>query len=174
MSTLEYYVERTDQKLRFARIHVEELRTNPSRNTGDDFERSHHEAFLAQFYGATDAFLQELNIYYSAQLPVDKVSRRAMAERLQKMSVTSKELDELARLEGDAEGYISIAKELRHHATHRGGIPMQHYFNGPSNLVHPSTREELQTDCVELFSGWLDRLIALLGGFRATAAAGDA
>ena len=174
MATLEYYVARTDQKLRFARIHVDELRTNPSRNSGDDFERSHHEAFLSQFYGATDAFLQELNIHYSAHLPVDKVSRRTIEEKLRKMSVPSKELVELARLEADAEGYLGIAKELRHHATHRGGIPMQHYFNGPSNLVHPSTRKELPTDSVELFSGWLHRLSELLQSFRVTAASRNA
>jgi hypothetical protein len=40
--------ERTRQKHRFARLHLDELndRTPPPR--GDDFERSHHEAFLAQ------------------------------------------------------------------------------------------------------------------------------
>ena len=68
MATLDYFISRTEQKLRFARIHIDELRTHTTRNTGDDFERSHHESFLFHLYGASDAFLQELNIYYSCGL----------------------------------------------------------------------------------------------------------
>jgi hypothetical protein len=174
MSTLEYYIERSEQKLRFARIHLEELRTHPSRNTGDDFERAHHEAFLFQFYGATDAFLQELNIYYSTELQSDKVSRREMKMKLKKMGVISTEFAELTELEANADSFLSNAAEMRHHATHRGGIPMQHNLNAASYLVHPITQKSFQTDALELFGGWLDRLTALLEHFRATARAGGA
>ena len=41
MPALDYFVERTDQKLRFSRIHLDELRGHPTRNSGADFERAH-------------------------------------------------------------------------------------------------------------------------------------
>jgi hypothetical protein len=169
MTTLDYYIGRTEQKLCFALIHIKELQNHPSRNSGDDFERSHHEAFLFQFYGSIDAFLQELNIYYSCGLRPDKVCRRTLNDVLRKMECTSTELIELEALESDSNGYLGLAKELRHHATHRGGIPMQHYLNGPSNLVHPGTREEFQIDTLELFSEWHERLVSLFGRFRTSA-----
>lgn len=169
MTDLSYFVDRTDQKLRFARIHIEELRNHPSRNSGDDFERAHHEAILMQMYGATDAFLQELNIHYSCGLAPDQVSRARLAQHLKTRNVTAVELLELEALVADADGYLGQTKDRRHHITHRGGVPMKHYFNGPSKLVHPKTRDEIKTDTIELFDDWLARLTSLLARLRASA-----
>lgn len=33
--------DRTDAKLRYARIHLEELKSHPQIGSGDDFERAH-------------------------------------------------------------------------------------------------------------------------------------
>ena len=44
---------------------------------------------------------------------------------------------------------------------------MAHYFNGPSNLVHPVTREEFTRDTLALFSEWLSSTAALLERLRA-------
>lgn len=169
MVTLDYFVGRTDQKLRFALIHLDELRSHHGRDSGDDFERSHHESFLFHLFGACDAFLQELNIYYACGLAIDKVSRQELARNMRKRSVTSSELIALMKLESEADSYLGIAKDLRHHSTHRGGIPMQHYFNGPSYLVHPLTRKEFNEDIVGMFDNWLNRLTKLLGGLRLSA-----
>lgn len=55
--------ERTNAKLRYARIHLNELRLYQRKGSGDDFERSHQESFFFHLFGALDAFLQELNLY---------------------------------------------------------------------------------------------------------------
>ena len=59
---------RTDAKLRYAKIHLDELATLPIRN-GDDFDRAHQESFLFHLFGVRDAFLAELNHYYRCGLP---------------------------------------------------------------------------------------------------------
>jgi hypothetical protein len=174
MTEADSFAARTAQKLRFAQIVLDELNAHPSQNSGDDFERSHHEAFFFHFYGAIDAFLQELNIYYACGLRIEQVSRRTLAEILKSRTLESAELNELAKLENEPESYLAMAKEIRHYVTHRGGLPMAHYFNGPSNLVHPVTRKEFKVDTLELLRGWLARLGALLDGFRTNAATRDA
>ena len=65
--------ERTHQKLRFARLHLEELKNLSPPASGNDFERAHHEAFLTQLFGSYDAFLQELNILLDCGLNGDIV-----------------------------------------------------------------------------------------------------
>jgi hypothetical protein len=55
---------RTDAKLRYAKIHLDELAALPIRN-GGDFDRAHQESFLFHLFGARDAFLAELNHYYA-------------------------------------------------------------------------------------------------------------
>jgi hypothetical protein len=118
-------------------------------------------------YGATDAFLQELNIRYSCELEVGDVSRLNLAKILKSRRVASVELSELGALITDADAYLGQIKDLRHHITHRGGIPMQHYFNGASSLVHPRTGREIQIDTIALLEEWLGRLTSLLEKFRA-------
>ena len=166
MPTLDYFVSRTNQKLSFARVHLDELRIHPSRNTGDDFERSHHESFFFHLYGAVDAFLQEINIYYSCGLPVDKVTRDALKVNLKRKNCVCPELSELEAAESNQGGSLANAKEFRHHVAHRGGIPMQHYLNGPSNLVNPTTRVELAMDSIKLLDQWFEQLSNLLDKLR--------
>ncbi len=170
MTNVEGLACRTEQKLRFAQIALNELHGHPSRHTGDDFERSHHEAFLFHFYGAIDAFLQELNLLYDCGLKLDEVSRRSLKDRLSSVGKHCPELDEISQLEATGESFLALAKAMRHYATHRGGLPMAHYFNGPSNIVHPVTREEFKLDSLDLLGGWLQELTALLGRLRASAA----
>lgn len=174
MHSISYFVGRTDQKLRFARIQLEELRNHPSRNTGDDFGRSHHESVLFHMYGALDAFLQELNIYCNCGVALEKVSRKNLSHHLTKHGRQSKILSELTTIETVPGSALSTAKEFRHYATHRGGLPMQHYFNGPSNLVHPITREEIQLDSIAVLEGWLNEVATRLQDWRTRAENGDA
>ena len=55
---------RVDSKLRFAEIHLEELRELEAKTPlgGSDFDRAHQESFLFHLFSAKDAFLIELNI----------------------------------------------------------------------------------------------------------------
>lgn len=169
MIQAELFVERTSQKLRFSKVILDELAEHPSHNSGDDFERCHLEAFLFHLHGAVDAFMQELNIYYGCGLRVDKVSRRKLRESLANQDAVSVELAELEALEREQEHFLGLTKDIRHFVTHRGGLPMKHYFNGPSNIVHPVTGDEFQSDSIGLLRGWLKNTATIIEKWRETA-----
>lgn len=77
-----------------------------------------------------------------------------------------KEIEEIECVENTPESFLALAKEVRHYVTHRGGLPMAHYFNGPSNLVHPVSRKEFEVDSVELQRSWGNQLEQLLNSLR--------
>jgi hypothetical protein len=166
MPTLAQLIARTEQKISYARLILDELEPHPSRHTGDSFERSHIEAFLFHFYGVVDAFLQEINAERRCGLALENVTRRTLRERLASLQITSREFDAVNTLEATPDSYLALAKEMRHFVTHRGGLPMAHYFNGPTNLVHPVTRNEFSVDSIELLRSWLSELETLLHGLR--------
>ena len=166
MPTLADLIARTEQKISYARLILDELEPHPSRHSGDSFERSHLEAFFFHFYGAVDAFLQEINVQYACGLDIAIVSRRTLKAKLASLRIRSKEFDEVNTIEGTADSYLALAKEMRHFVTHRGGLPMAHYFNGPTNLVHPVTRNEFAVDTIGLLRSWLHQLETLFHGLR--------
>jgi hypothetical protein len=168
MNPAEAAAARTSQKLRFAQLTIDELSNSPSRHTGDDFERSHHEAFLFHLYGAIDSFLQEINIYCSCGLSPTAVTMRSLRESFAKRGRPCAEFEEIAALAGDSDTYLGNTRDIRNFAAHRGGLPMAHYFNGPSNLVHPTTREEFACDALELFAEWLSSVATLLERARSS------
>jgi hypothetical protein len=79
--------DRTDAKLRYAKLHLEELQA-VKRLNGDDLERSHEEAFLYHLFGARDALLSEINLYYAAGQP-DGASMGKIREALGRRKVKS-------------------------------------------------------------------------------------
>ena len=87
--------KRTNAKLRYARVHLEELRSHQRKGSGDDFERSHQESFLFHLLGARDAFLQELNLYYNCGLELRKVRTSSLTQKLDKMGIRCPELNKL-------------------------------------------------------------------------------
>jgi hypothetical protein len=93
---------------------------------------------------------------------------------LKSRRIESTELAELDDLEREQEHYLGIAKDIRHFVTHRGGLPMKHYFNGPSNLVHPVTGKEFESDSIALLDGWVQRLDVLLERWCANVAVRNA
>ena len=104
--------ERSDAKLRYARVHLEELKSQdlPS---GDDFDRAHQESFLFHLLGVRDAFLAELNYYFQAGLAPDALSLGRIQDALKQRNVTSKELRTLRDLEQDKSSWYSKAKDMR-------------------------------------------------------------
>jgi hypothetical protein len=49
------YQERTDAKLRYATVHLDELKARSEPWNGDDWERAHYESFFFHLFGARDA-----------------------------------------------------------------------------------------------------------------------
>jgi hypothetical protein len=164
---------RTDAKLRYARIHLEELKAQLSIR-GDDFERSHQEAFLAQLFGAYAALLQELNIDLDCNLASDDVTLGKMCRALECRGCTSPQLVELYELEINAASWFSQAKCMRNHTTHVGGIPLAFYVKiggeedrpRPTSLLDPRNREELPGDATDVLASWLSEMESLIRRVR--------
>jgi hypothetical protein len=163
---------RTDQKLGYARVHLDELREHPfSRHS--DFEHAHEEAFLFHLFGARDSFLAELNEYYECSLPRNGISMGKLREALSKRGCISQELQELHKLESDPASWYAHAKAMRDHSMHIHTVPRTFHKGGPTDgqirLRHPITNAEMQRDFRDEFECWFSEMVHLLSGLRASA-----
>jgi len=169
MSTSSKATGRTDAKLRYAGVHLEELRMKRllARDVdGDDWEKAHQESFLFHLFGVRDALLQEVNLFHNAGLLMQNVRKHDLVERLESMEIPSAALSALVKLEGDETSWLSIAGRFRHRFTHQDDVGRQYVIDGANNdpvfLRDPHTGDLIETDFVELFSGWLEKMQALV------------
>jgi hypothetical protein len=163
--------ERTDAKLRYARVHLDELKAHSPPN-GGDFDRAHQESFLFHLLGTVDAFLAELIYYYgvviSGPLSPGKI-RAALKER----GATSPELRVLYELEQDRTSWYSQAKDMRDHSTHLQGV-LRAYFLGGENhqkvkLKHPRTGVLTEHHFIVEFENWCNSMHSLVFSLRKSA-----
>ena len=168
MSDLER--ERTEQKLRFARLHLDELGSRPS-GQGDDFERAHYEAALAQLLGAYDAFLGELNVALSCNRDPGDISLGKLRESLKTQGRSSQVLRRLYELQQNEGSWFRHLQDLRHASTHRRGVPLAFHLGGPKHrkvsFKHPATLEEQDAPADETLGAWLKSMRRLIDEARA-------
>ena len=161
--------KRTTEKLAYEKIHMEELEDMPA-GRGHAFERAHHEAFLAQLFGAYDSFLNELNIYLACGLKDENVTLGKMHEALDKQGKKSSILKELYELGQDTKSWFSQAKGLRDTSMHITGMPLSYYHGGEESgkvaLVDPRTQTELPHDVSKTFAFWLAEMGKLIEKHR--------
>jgi len=147
MKDIENAQSRTDAKLRYAALHLEELQAHGRKGSGDDFERSHQEAFLYQLFGVRDAFLQEINLYYSCGLSLHEVRLNRLRKSLRERGKDSPELEAITEIENDRGSWLNVAKEMRDHSTHRRSIPRVFHVGGDDDgkvaLQDPRTKDPL-------------------------------
>lgn len=164
--------DRTDAKLRYAGVHLDELKAMPSRR-GDDFDRAHQESFLYHLLGVRDAFLAELNAYYEAGLPSSNVTLGKLRKALARANRPSPESGELYTLETDPGSWLNQAKDMRDHSTHVAGVPRTFHVGGEDNgivwLRNPRTKETVERDFVLEFQIWHTRMAELIERLRASA-----
>lgn len=121
------FQDRTDSKLRFANLLLNELLTSGHLGSGDDYEISYEESCLYHIIGAKDAFLQELNLAYNLNLSLKLVSERNIQNKLKDRSGNYESFNVLKNLEDDSESWLAMIIEYRNHGTHRDRIPRSIY-----------------------------------------------
>lgn len=145
MKAVKPFEERTDAKLRYARIHLDELRTHEPLS-GDDFDRAHEESFLFHLLGARDAFQAELK----------QVKGRTSAQFIAVKTL--------------AEPWYEKAKALRNHGTHDQGLKRQYHLGGPDHqkvkLKHPDTGLLSEDHLIDEFEAWLQEMETLIATLR--------
>ena len=170
--TLKNLRSRADAKIRYAEIHLDELKAI-DRLSGDDFDRAHQESFLYHLLGAKEAFLKELNVYYSGEPPINDLTAGKLREALKAKGKVSKELAELYSLESDQSSWLSIAKVMRDYSTHVLGAPRDFHLGGDADekvwLRNPKTGQSIKRHFVDEFSDWLLSMKELLERLRESA-----
>jgi hypothetical protein len=166
---LENLRSRTDAKLRYAQVHLDELKAL-TRLGGDDFDRAHQESFLYHLLGAKEAFLIELNTYYSGGLPSNELTAGKLRDALKEKGKASKELAELYLLESDQSSWLSFTKEMRDYSTHVSGASRDFHLGGDNGgqvwLRYPKTGQIIERHFVDEFSDWLANMTELLERLR--------
>jgi hypothetical protein len=164
--------ERTNAKLRYARVHLDELKSQEP-PSGDDFDRAHQESFLFHLLGTRDAFLAELNHYYQAGLAPDALLLGSIRVTLKKLGVTSLEIRALYELEQDDTSWYSQAKIMRDHSTHIQGVRRTYFMGGENHqqvkLKHPKTGILTERHFTLEFEDWLNEMKSLIHSLRASA-----
>jgi hypothetical protein len=164
--------ERTDAKLRYAEIHLDELKSI-ERLGGDDFDRAHQESFLYHLLGAKDAFLIELNTYYAVGLGSNGLSIGKLRRALKDKGRKSGELAELYKLENDERSWLFDAKAMRNHSTHVLGVKRHFHLGGVNDgkifLTNPESGEKIERDFIDDFNNWLHQMRSLLSRLRVSA-----
>jgi hypothetical protein len=161
-------MDRTDAKLRYAKLHLNELRTHGEPGRGHDFERAHQEAVFAQLFGAYAALLHELNEDLSCGLAPEDVSLGKLRNAMKSGGGVSPKLTALYTLEQDPQSWFGIAKAMRDHVTHVGGIPLSFYVGGPDHTAmhHPKTRGEIPGEYFDTLEQWIDNMHRLVEEMR--------
>ncbi len=164
--------ERTNAKLRYARVHLDELKSQgpPS---GNDFDKAHQESFLFHLLGTRDALLAELNLYYRTGMDPDTLSLGRIRDALKKQGITSSELRMLYKLEQDASSWYCKAKDMRDHSTHVQGVSRAYFLGGKDHqkvkLKHPRTGDLTERHFILEFEDWLHEMETLILSLRASA-----
>ena len=158
---------RTDAKLRYAKIHLDELAALPIRN-GGDFDRAHQESFLFHLFGARDAFLAELNHYYACGLSLENLTIGKLRAALKAKDLSSPELTELYKLEHTDASWFQYTKDLRDHSTHVQGVPRTFILHVVGEIDHsvwlknPRTQRLIERDFLDQFREWQTEMEALI------------
>jgi hypothetical protein len=129
----EAFQARTDAKLRYARVHLDEL-TALTAHSGDDFDRAHQESFLFHLFGTRDAFLIELNHYYNLELSIECITQGKLREALRLKGIQTPELSELFALEQDDASWYRQTKDMRDYSIHSQGVARS-YFMGGDDII---------------------------------------
>ena len=172
-NTIKNLQARTDAKLRYAEIQLLDIERIPRRN-GNDFERSHQEAYLFHLIGALDAFLSEINVYYQCGLAADGISagkmRNVIMKRAGKNAPELSELHDIAALQGT---WLANGKVMRDHSTHRGGVPrvisLGGELDGVNYLKNPETGAVIEEDYPLVFRRWHAQASDIVKRLRSTA-----
>jgi hypothetical protein len=166
----ESLTSRTDAKIRYAKLHIKELRECNIPGRGHDFERAHQEAFFAQLFGAYAALFQELNEDLACGLKPESVSLGQMYSVMKSKGAVSAKLTGLHNLEQDSTTWFSHAKTMRDHVTHIRGIPLTFYEGGPNHgitsFTHPKTLVEVPGNYLDNLEQWVIAMEALIERMR--------
>lgn len=172
MGTRENLESRTNAKLEYARIHLQELGSQRTWNPSSPFVRAHEESCLFHAVGAKDAFLQEINGAYGLGLAMNQVGERRFGDALAKAGKTSNALTEIQNLLAQSTSWLAVAVELRNQGTHRAAVSRLFHVGGEEDgLVYyhdPRDDSTIKQNVPDYLKSVIDQMEALIVRLRGT------
>jgi hypothetical protein len=167
-------IGRTNQKIKYAKIHLDELKQYEKATSNDDWERAHQESFLFHLIGAVDNILHEINFGYSLKYGTDEVSWNPIRDKLNRFNVISPAFQYLDNLKKDKNNWLDLLYAMRNHCTHRGAIGKFINFASEGRLDNeykdPRTGKPQQVypgmKCLELYEKMLSNVEILIKDCR--------
>lgn len=167
-------VDRTDAKLRYARLHLDELRPYERLGSLDDWERAHTESVLFHLVGAKDAFLQEINYAYELGLRPSGVNENILAVKLHERGQHSEALRRITELRDDGKSWYSLMLALRNQGAHRNhinrlaevGVGSARDMPRTSHFKDPRNNKVIDQGAVATLQKFYDSLELLLSELR--------
>ena len=77
---------RADEKLAFARLHIDEIRERSNTGSNELWERAHHESAIFHLASAVDAILLDVNADYGLGLDEAECTWGVVRKRLEKQA----------------------------------------------------------------------------------------
>ncbi len=172
MTDIQNAVDRTESKIRYARLHLEELKLNPKKGFGEDYERAHQESFFFHLFGAWDAFLHEINLHYQCGLDLKRVNITNLWKFLELKGGVSQEINDAINPKKDTLKWMNVLKEFRDHAMHRKNVPLIFFKGGEQDgevhLKNIETGADTEIDYIIAFDNWIHEMEELIKRLRSS------
>ncbi len=164
--------ERTEQKLRYARVHLDELNGRPEY---DDFQRAHEESCIFHLIGAVEGTFQEMNTVFGLGLPMKEVKLPALRDRATSNAGLEATLKIYVEARNGSKNWLSLVYEMRNVSMHRTHNPQVVSFGmGPSvppqmnSFKDPRDDTWIPGSTTEALQRWLAEARTLIDAIRAT------
>jgi len=131
------FQDRTNQKLDYAKIHLEELENYSNSMSNDVWENAHQESCFYHLTSSVESILHEINDGYSLGLDLQQVTWGNVKKRINSSNQSSPALDKLLLLKNDSQSWLSQLIEWRNHGTHRKRV---------GKMIQASTWQKLDNE----------------------------
>ena len=162
---------RTNAKLRYAKVHLDELAGLPM-YSGTDFDRAHQESFLFHLFGTRDVFLMELHHYYGLA-PIEKLTPGNLHNALNLKGIKSNELSAIFTLDQDDNSWYKLVKDMRDQSMHNQGLSHAFFMGGQDDgkvkLKNPTTGVLIDGHFIDEFQDAFEKMRNLIDTLRKSA-----
>lgn len=164
------YLARTNQKLNFARIHIEALKEAQVSNGWSKHAliESYNESVLFHLASAYDAFLREVAELYRFDTE-QQVGYRSLMAKFESAGLEGAEIKELAVLEQNATSWLHkmlAAYEACWHGTDKRGTVTETSSVSEIHVVQVNPDHAEDGQIISEYDGWLTEMRALVERLR--------
>lgn len=166
------FIDRTQLKLDYAKNHLKLIIDFENTSKDSRNRDALSESFLFQLISGLDALYQELNIYYGLNLTLTDVGFNKIKKALEKNRIISPEIEEIDKLLGENESWLSEAKYFRNEMTHKLGTPrvINVYVGDPAKdtiqFKNSKTGTTQNLDTLKFFNVCLINMETLINSLR--------